>query len=79
MPASFKHSLLGFSGLGIVLALAGCAGIADVTGPFTTGLALGERSSADAAGGRYPAGFALYMAGKLADAGDYIGNGRWAP
>ncbi len=71
MPASFKHSLLGFSGLGIVLALAGCAGIADVTGPFTTGLALGERSSGDAAGGRYPAGFALYMADKLADAGDY--------
>ena len=73
MPASFKHSLLGLGGLGIALALAGCGGNAEVTRPSTTatGLAFGERSSADAAGGRYPAGFALYMADKLADAGDY--------
>ena len=72
MPASFKHSLLGLGGLGIALALAGCGG-ADVIGPSTTAtaLAFGERSSADAAGGRYPAGLALYMADKLADAGDY--------
>ncbi len=61
MPASFKHSLLGLGGLGIALALAGCGGSADVSGPSTTatGLAFGERSSADAAGDRYPAGLAL--------------------
>ncbi len=73
MPVSFKHSLLGLGGLGIALALAGCGGIADLTRPFTsaTDLSFGDRLSSDAAGGRYPAGLALYMADKLADAGDY--------
>ena len=73
MPAFFKHSLLGLGGLGIALALAGCGGSADVTGPSTTatGLAFGERSFGDTADGRYPAGLALYIADKLADSGDY--------
>ena len=73
MPASFKYSLLALGGLGIALALAGCGGSADVTGPSTTatGRAFGERSFGDTAGGRYPAGLALYMADKLADSGDY--------
>ncbi len=48
MPASFKHSLLGLGGLGIVLARTGCGGSADVTGASTTGLAFGQRSSGDA-------------------------------